>query len=145
MRTAKAKSPPKPPPGSSKSIRRKTEELESATALLKEARPIIERLEGEIGLDQPQDPAAGNEPSAARSWEFATRDAFERACSRWLAVRAPQDTVEQDEEAAKVHADLAAAEREVVLMPALYGWMVWRKLEDLGPHHGRRSSQRRAS
>ena len=41
----------KPKPGSAAYIRLRTAELESATALLKEARPIIERLEGELGLD----------------------------------------------------------------------------------------------
>jgi hypothetical protein len=143
MRTTKAKSPtkasPKPPPGSAESIRRQTAELESATALLKEARPTIER---ELGLDQPQATLPVNGKNKApteplfhargeRSWELATRDAFDRAYSRWLAARAAQETVEEHEAAAKVYADLAAAEREVVLTPALYDWMVWRKLEIL--------------
>jgi hypothetical protein len=55
-RAAKAQSTksapkPRPNPGSAESVRRKTAGLEEATALLREARPLIERLEGE--LDDP--------------------------------------------------------------------------------------------
>ena len=54
MRTAKTKAKPKP--GSPESVRRQTAELKTATALLKEARPVIERLEGELGIDKPKAP-----------------------------------------------------------------------------------------
>jgi hypothetical protein len=47
------KSPPEP--GSPESIRSQAADLKSVTALLKEARPLIERLEGELGLDEPND------------------------------------------------------------------------------------------
>ena len=55
MRTAKAKfSPkaaPKTKPGDAASIRRRAEELRAAANMLREVRPVIERLEGELGIE----------------------------------------------------------------------------------------------
>jgi hypothetical protein len=44
MRTAKAKSPPKPPRGSAESLKQKTAELKSATALLNAAKTVEREL-----------------------------------------------------------------------------------------------------
>jgi hypothetical protein len=73
-------------------------------------------------------PAAADDPRAAK---LATRDAFDLAYSSWLAARAGRKTNMDDDTAEKLDADLEAAEREVMLTPALYDWMVWDKLEIL--------------
>jgi hypothetical protein len=56
---ANARTTPKPKPGSAESVRRKTAELKTATALLKEARPVIERVERELGIEPPIKAAKG--------------------------------------------------------------------------------------
>jgi len=60
---ANARRTPKAPPGSAASVRRKTAELKTATALLKEARPIIESVERELGIEPPTGTANGQPPA----------------------------------------------------------------------------------
>jgi hypothetical protein len=148
------KSPPKP--GSVESVRRKTAGLEEATALLKEARPLIERLEGERGLNEPngQQPAAPTTRRAAPSAiveatdalnglvgelkgtqsaeQLAERDTFECAYFEWLRARAANHDParpEDDETRNSLADDEREAQRELMLTPASLPWMVWQKLE----------------
>jgi hypothetical protein len=119
---ANARPMPKPKPGSVASIRRQTADLNSATALLK-ATEVVERE-----LAEP------NEQPKIISEHLAKRHAFERAYTGWLIARAAQDNPdlpEDDESARHRDHEYAQAEHELMLMPAISGWMVWHKLEVL--------------
>jgi hypothetical protein len=94
---------PEPKPGSVASIRRQTDNLKSATALLKVAQ-VVDR---DLG--------------------------FDRAYSRWLAALAkrhnPDGTDDETEE--KRREELKRAERELVFTPATQSDMVWEKIQVL--------------
>ena len=100
---ANARPMPEPKPGSVASIRRQTENLKSATALLKVAQ-VVDR---DLG--------------------------FDRAYSRWLAALAkrhnPDGTDDETEE--KRREELKRAERELVFTPATQSDMVWEKIQVL--------------
>jgi hypothetical protein len=60
------------------------------------------------------------------------RFAFERAYTRWLTARAARenpDAPDDNESAEQRGEELTQAEREFILMPAIYDWMVWHKIE----------------
>jgi hypothetical protein len=58
--------------------------------------------------------------------------AFKRAYARWLKARAamddPDDWDDESEER-KVHLEYEQAEKELILAPAIMGWMMWDKIE----------------
>ena len=94
-----------PQPGAPSALAQATVELETLVAEIKD-RPGAENL--------------------------AKRIAFDRAYSRWLAARAARDNpdaAEDFESANRRDEECARAERELILMPAVLGWMVWHKFE----------------
>jgi hypothetical protein len=114
---SKPETTPKPAPGSAESIRLRTAELESATALLKE-------------LAEPAIKALGTQSDE----EFAGQEAFARAYCRWLRARAAlndPDASFTDEDMAARQNDVDEAALALLVTPVRYDDMVWRKWEVL--------------
>jgi hypothetical protein len=59
--------------------------------------------------------------------------AFKRAYTHWLKARAAMDDPDMDEldesRTRKVDLEYEQAEKELILAPAIMGWMVWDKIE----------------